>query len=89
MNKLSLTIIILNPVNKLTINDNKSFTKINYFQVLEWIYFQKYGVSFIEQFSLNYISPWIGGGNDNNQQVPGIYIYDIFSYIYNIFHKLL
>ncbi|XP_001949568.1 suppressor of tumorigenicity 7 protein homolog isoform X1 [Acyrthosiphon pisum] len=38
--------------------------------ILEWIYFQKYGVSFIEQFSLNYISPWIGGGNDNNQQVP-------------------
>lgn len=50
--------------------------KIYYFQVLEWIYFQKYGVSFIEQFSLNYISPWIGVGNDNNQQVPGIYIYD-------------
>lgn len=44
------------------------------FQISEWMYFQKYGVSFIEQFSLNYISPWIGGGNDNNQQVPGINI---------------
>lgn len=48
---------------------NKFILKI--IQILEWIYFEKYGVSFIEQFSLNYISPWIGGGNDNNQQVPG------------------
>ncbi|XP_050527339.1 protein ST7 homolog isoform X2 [Daktulosphaira vitifoliae] len=38
--------------------------------VLEWIYFQKYGVSFIEQFSLNYISPWIGGCNETSQPVP-------------------
>jgi len=50
----------------------ENFYKNYCFQILEWIYFQKYGVSFIEQFSLNYISPWIGGGNDNNQQVPGI-----------------
>lgn len=37
--------------------------------IFEWWYFRKYGTSFIEQVSLNHISPWIGGGdsaNDNN-----------------------
>lgn len=54
-------------------------------QIFEWWYFRKYGTSFIEQVSLNHLSPWIGGGesnaaentttnsnNNNNQQsVPG------------------
>ncbi|XP_077295847.1 protein ST7 homolog [Arctopsyche grandis] len=30
--------------------------------IFEWWYFRKYGTSFIEQVSLNHISPWIGGG---------------------------
>ncbi|XP_063612992.1 protein ST7 homolog isoform X1 [Penaeus indicus] len=49
--------------------------------IFEWWYFRKYGTSFIEQVSLNHLSPWIGGGentttentntnpnNNNNQQ---------------------
>lgn len=31
------------------------------FQIFEWWYFKKYGTSFIEQVSLNHISPWLGG----------------------------
>ncbi|XP_021362632.1 suppressor of tumorigenicity 7 protein homolog isoform X2 [Mizuhopecten yessoensis] len=39
--------------------------------IFEWWYFKKYGTSFIEQVSLNHISPLLGGGteganNDNN-----------------------
>ncbi|XP_074104559.1 protein ST7 homolog [Cotesia typhae] len=37
--------------------------------IFEWWYFRKYGTSFIEQVSLNHISPWIGGNDsasDNN-----------------------
>lgn len=29
--------------------------------IFEWWYFRKYGTSFIEQVSLNHISPWFGG----------------------------
>ncbi|XP_059613512.1 protein ST7 homolog [Phlebotomus argentipes] len=51
--------------------------------IFEWWYFRKYGTSFIEQVSLNHISPWIGGGssessngndhhasNGSGQQIP-------------------
>lgn len=52
--------------------------------IFEWWYFRKYGTSFIEQVSLNHISPWISGientengttattsnNNVNNQNVP-------------------
>ncbi|CAG0879644.1 unnamed protein product [Cyprideis torosa] len=31
--------------------------------IFEWWYFRKYGTSFIEQVSLNHISPWLGGGD--------------------------
>lgn len=62
-------------------------------QIFEWWYFRKYGTSFIEQVSLNHLSPWIGGGennttentntnpnNNNNQQsVPGK-LMKLFSY---------
>lgn len=34
--------------------------------IFEWWYFRKYGTSFIEQVSLNHISPWIGGGDSSN-----------------------
>ncbi|KAJ9581594.1 hypothetical protein L9F63_023228, partial [Diploptera punctata] len=34
--------------------------------IFEWWYFRKYGTSFIEQVSLNHISPWIGGGDAGN-----------------------
>merc|ERR1719509_605607 len=30
--------------------------------VFEWWYYRRYGMSFIEQVSLNHISPWLGGG---------------------------
>ena len=30
-------------------------------QIFEWWYFKKYGTSFIEQVSLNHISPLLGG----------------------------
>ncbi|CAL1281362.1 unnamed protein product [Larinioides sclopetarius] len=33
--------------------------------IFEWWYFRKYGTSFIEQVSLNHISPWLGGGDTN------------------------
>lgn len=34
--------------------------------IFEWWYFRKYGTSFIEQVSLNHISPWIGGGDSSS-----------------------
>lgn len=33
--------------------------------IFEWWYFRKYGTSFIEQVSLNHISPWISGTDSN------------------------
>jgi len=30
--------------------------------IFEWWYYRRYGMSFIEQVSLNHISPWLGGG---------------------------
>uniref|UniRef100_A0A146LX50 Protein ST7 homolog n=3 Tax=Lygus hesperus TaxID=30085 RepID=A0A146LX50_LYGHE len=35
--------------------------------LFEWWYFRKYGASFIEQVSLNHISPWIGGSETSNE----------------------
>ena len=35
-------------------------------QIFEWWYFKKYGTSFIEQVSLNHISPLLGGGETSN-----------------------
>lgn len=42
--------------------------------LFEWWYFRKYGASFIEQVSLNHISPWIGGTdtNDTTTVTPSI-----------------
>jgi len=34
--------------------------------IFEWWYFRRYGTSFIEQVSLNHISPLIGGGGTDN-----------------------
>lgn len=34
--------------------------------IFEWWYFRKYGTSFIEQVSLNHISPWISGSDNND-----------------------
>ena len=34
--------------------------------IFEWWYFRKYGTSFIEQVSLNHISPWIGGSGSGS-----------------------
>lgn len=33
--------------------------------IFEWWYFRKYGTSFIEQVSLNHISPWISGSDES------------------------
>ncbi|GFY41226.1 suppressor of tumorigenicity 7 protein homolog [Trichonephila inaurata madagascariensis] len=35
--------------------------------IFEWWYFRKYGTSFIEQVSLNHLSPWLGGGDTNGE----------------------
>ncbi|CAG2054883.1 unnamed protein product, partial [Timema podura] len=40
---------------------------ISHIGIFEWWYFRKYGTSFIEQVSLNHISPWIGGGDTNSE----------------------
>ncbi|XP_014260145.1 protein ST7 homolog [Cimex lectularius] len=44
--------------------------------LFEWWYFRKYGASFIEQVSLNHISPWIGGTETNTDtaNIPSITI---------------
>lgn len=34
--------------------------------IFEWWYFRKYGASFIEQVSLNHISPWISGDSQSD-----------------------
>nr|XP_034307680.1 suppressor of tumorigenicity 7 protein homolog isoform X4 [Crassostrea gigas] len=36
--------------------------------IFEWWYFKKYGTSFIEQVSLNHISPLLGGNDNPNQE---------------------
>ncbi|XP_078340045.1 suppressor of tumorigenicity 7 protein homolog isoform X2 [Crassostrea virginica] len=36
--------------------------------IFEWWYFKKYGTSFIEQVSLNHISPLLGGNENPNQE---------------------
>lgn len=36
-------------------------------QIFEWWYFKKYGTSFIEQVSLNHISPLLGGGDASSE----------------------
>jgi len=38
------------------------------FQIFEWWYFKKYGTSFIEQVSLNHISPLLGGDPVNTSE---------------------
>ena len=37
-------------------------------KIFEWWYFRKYGTSFIEQVSLNHLSPWLGGGDATNSE---------------------
>lgn len=39
--------------------------------MFEWWYFRKYGTSFIEQVSLNHISPWIAGTDNDQTQGQG------------------
>lgn len=39
--------------------------------IFEWWYFKKYGTSFIEQVSLNHISPLLGGGEGTNNNENG------------------
>ncbi|CAG0915924.1 unnamed protein product [Notodromas monacha] len=39
--------------------------------IFEWWYFRKYGTSFIEQVSLNHLSPWLGGGDNNSADGTG------------------
>ncbi|KAJ6647024.1 Protein ST7 like [Pseudolycoriella hygida] len=39
--------------------------------IFEWWYFRKYGTSFIEQVSLNHISPWINGDVTPQDQANG------------------
>lgn len=37
-------------------------------QIFEWWYFRKYGTSFIEQVSLNHLSPWLGGSDSTSSE---------------------
>jgi len=43
-------------------------------QIFEWWYFKKYGTSFIEQFTITYLSPLLGGAepstSDADELVP-------------------
>merc|ERR1719322_1271531 len=41
--------------------------------IFEWWYYRRYGMSFIEQVSLNHISPWFGGvdGSENTNGAIG------------------
>merc|ERR1712226_979945 len=41
--------------------------------IFEWWYYRRYGTSFIEQVSLNHISPWFGGvdGSENTNGAIG------------------
>jgi len=39
--------------------------------IFEWWYFRKYGTSFIEQVSLNHISPLIGGTESSTESIEG------------------
>ena len=45
------------------------------FQIFEMWYFKKYGASFIEQISVNYLGPWLGGtespSHSSHQSVAG------------------
>jgi len=36
--------------------------------IFEWWYFRKYGTSFIEQVSLNHLSPWLGGSDSTSSE---------------------
>ncbi|CAG2172039.1 unnamed protein product [Oppiella nova] len=38
--------------------------------IFEWWYFRKYGTSFIEQVSLNHLSPWLGGAPPDASDAP-------------------
>ena len=37
-----------------------------YFQIFEWWYFKRYGTSFIEQVSINHLTPILNGNDSNN-----------------------
>uniref|UniRef100_A0A6P7G5A7 Protein ST7 homolog n=1 Tax=Diabrotica virgifera virgifera TaxID=50390 RepID=A0A6P7G5A7_DIAVI len=39
--------------------------------IFEWWYFRKYGTSFIEQVSINHISPWISGDYESSNSTNG------------------
>ena len=43
----------------------------SFLQIFEWWYFRKYGTSFIEQVSLNHLSPWLGGANGDQSESGG------------------
>ena len=58
------TSVILSPH---FISSTKAGSAFRVLQIFEWWYFKKYGTSFIEQVSLNHISPLLGsmGGGAN------------------------
>lgn len=40
--------------------------------IFEWWYYRRYGMSFIEQVSLNHISPWLSGGDNVDGNANGV-----------------
>jgi len=40
--------------------------------IFEWWYYRRYGMSFIEQVSLNHISPWLSGGENVDGNSNGV-----------------
>jgi hypothetical protein len=40
--------------------------------IFEWWYYRRYGMSFIEQVSLNHISPWLSGGDNVDGNSNGV-----------------
>ena len=68
-----LTCVLFEKISKLFANmhcfvwrTDELKTIIFLLQIFEWWYFKKYGTSFIEQVSLNHISPLLGGGEGTN-----------------------
>jgi ST7 protein len=67
---------------------------MKYWQIFEWWYFKKYGISFIEQVSLSHLSPLLGradssgdGGGESNDISNGVIPHSIAGQIVEVAHR--